>query len=523
MENALAGLGDCTRLVNTSSIEPRAYQINIIRSVFTGRNTLVILPTGLGKTLIAVFAIANVVRSGKKAAILAPTKPLSEQHYASLSSLLNIDPGRILLLTGSVGSGKRAEAARNAMVIAATPQTISNDIKAGRISMQDFGLVVFDECHRAVGRYAYTHVAEECKLNGVQVMGLTASPGSTKDKIDKLVAALGIESIEIRITSDQDVQPYVFGKSIETIMVDKGPDIDAVLAKLKPVIDEHLHKLYSLGLSPFTEFDRMPKARLLEIGNTIGKIKAANYKFGALFNYTYVLNLAHAYDLAATEGLYPFISYVQSLRDRDKRSRGVESILKNEDVLEAERLAKEALAAGREHPKMSSLLELVRRMPAGKSIIVFAQYRATIKKIVDVLKSNDISARGFMGKKDGVTNASQQQTIQDFRDRKFSVLVATSIAEEGLDIPSVDAAIFYEPVASEIRNIQRRGRAGRMSFGTIAILVTKGTRDETYNLVARLKEKRMRDIVAKIQQQLRSGAYAREGPGDAGQMKLGSL
>ena len=72
------------RPVNTSLVEPRAYQINIIRSAYSGKNTLVILPTGLGKTIIAVFAIAKALHEGKNALIVAPTKPLSEQHFQSL-------------------------------------------------------------------------------------------------------------------------------------------------------------------------------------------------------------------------------------------------------------------------------------------------------------------------------------------------------------------------------------------------------------------------------------------------------
>ncbi len=501
-------LGECTRLVNTGAVEPRDYQINIAKSVFSGKNSLVILPTGLGKTLIAVLAMANTLYSGKKAIILAPTKPLSEQHYGSLSSLLNIGPDKILLLTGSVRGAERAELEKGAMVIAATPQTISNDIKAGRLSLDDFGLVIFDECHRAVGRYAYTHIAHECKERGVQLLGLTASPGSKREKIDDLIDALGIQNIEIRISTDLDVERYVQGKEITAVMVDRNADINAILGHLKPVIDDHLNALYRYGLSPFKEFERMPKGKLLELGNNIKKLKAPNYRFMAMFNYVYVLDLVHAYDLAATEGIYPFVSYMESLRNREVKSRVVQNILKNKGVLAAEKAAAEALERGAEHPKMQALVDIIMRSHAGKSVIVFAQYRSTIKKIAEILNKSGISARGFVGKTEGVTNAHQQQTIADFRDGRFKALVATSIAEEGLDIPSVDVVVFYEPVASEIRNIQRRGRAGRIRFGEVVILVTKDTKDEAYYLIGRMKEKRMRDLVIKVQQQINRTGYA---------------
>ena len=145
----------------------------------------------------------------------------------------------------------------------------------------------------------------------------------------------------------------------------------------------------------------------------------------------------------------------------------------------------------------------------GQTVIIFAQFRSTIKKLAEMIEKNGIAAQAFVGKKEGVTQAQQQDTIKDFRDGKFKVLVATSIGEEGLDIPSVDTVIFYEPIPNEIRNIQRRGRAGRMKYGQVVILVARGTKDETYLMISRMREQRMRDLVMRIKNTLGSDAYAR--------------
>ncbi len=502
MNPSWSELSPYDRLVDTSQIEPRSYQINIIKSVYTGKNTLVVLPTGLGKTLIAIFAMAAVLHNGKKAIILAPTKPLSEQHHKSLEALLKVEKERMPLLTGTTSASKRKEIEDNAKVIAATPQTISNDIKAGRLNLDDVGIVIFDECHRAAGKYAYTHIADECKTRGIQLLGLTASPGSKREKINELVQILGIENIEIRISSDPDVEPYVMGKAIKTYYVDKTPEINEVANHLRPVIEEHLGKLYHKGLSYSNNFETLPKGRLLEIGDNIKRIQAPSYKFSAMNSYVYVLDLVHAYDLVTCEGLYPFVSYIESLKNRDTKSRAVQGILANPNVVLANKVAMDALAQGFEHPKMFQIVNTIKKEYPSNSMIIFAQYRSTIKKLTDLLNHNGISAHSFVGKKDGVTQASQQQVIQDFRDKKFRALVATSIAEEGLDIPSVDVVMFYEPVASEIRNIQRKGRAGRISFGEVLIFVTKATKDETYLMIGRAKEKRMRELVLKIQSTL---------------------
>ncbi len=493
------------RLVNTALIQPRDYQISIIRRIYNRRNTLVVLPTGLGKTLIAVFTIANALQRGKRAVILAPTKPLSEQHYNSLVELLNIDKEGILLLTGGISKAKRLEIESKAMVVAATPQTFANDLKRGRVSLDEFGAVIFDECHRAVGHYAYTYIADEAKLRGVQVVGLTASPGSNNKKINTLISTLGTENIEIRVSTDLDVEPYVMKKDQSVVLVEKGDTINAILKELGPLIDEHLGKLYSHGLSPFKYFDRMPKGMLLGMGDSIRKIESQNYKFMALFNYVYVLNLGHAYDLASTEGIYPFLKYMETLEGKETKSRALKSILANKPVINAMNIAKEALKNGEEHPKMSVAVDMIKKELKDKSIIMFTQYRSTAYKLAKMLNEHGISAREFVGKKEGVTQMQQQAAIKDFRENKFRVLVATSIGEEGLDIPGVDVVIFYEPIPNEIRNIQRKGRAGRMRAGSVVILVARGTKDETYLFISSLKEKRMRDIVIKIKERMDRG------------------
>jgi ERCC4-related helicase len=495
-------LSPYSRLVNTQGMEPRAYQINIARSIYKGGNTLVILPTGLGKTFIAVLAIAYALHHGKKAVFLAPTKPLSEQHYAEMLKLLNIDNNALLLLTGSIPRKKRMELEQQARVLVGTPQTVANDLKRATLSLDNIGIIIFDECHRAVGKYAYTYIANECKLRGVQMIGLTASPGSDRRKINLLIDTLGITNIEIRLSTDIDVAPYVMQKDTNVIYVEKSNTINMIASLLKPVIDEHLQNLYNTGLSPFKNFERMPKGRLLEIGNYILKLEARNYRFMALFNYSYVLHLAHAYDLITTEGIAPFMSYMHGLDEKSAKSRNVKTILSNSAVIAARRIASQAIERKEEHPKMSMLLNLLSNELKGQSVIVFAQYRSTIKKIVEVLSGSGISARSFMGKKEGITQVQQQRTIEEFRNSKFNVLVTTSIGEEGLDIPAVDTVVFYEPIPSEIRNIQRKGRVGRLRYGRVIILVTLGTRDEAYLMISRIKEKRMHEIVMQVKEKL---------------------
>ena len=468
------GLGEAANILNLEGIEFREYQLNIIKSIGRYGNTLVVLPTGLGKTFIGTSIIARALASGKRAMLLAPTKPLTEQHYNVLTGMLKIPKEEILLLTGSIGKKGRSELENRARLIIATPQTVANDLKSGNFSMEDFKVVVFDECHRAVGKYAYTYIANECTVRDVLVVGLTASPGSKKERINALVSALDIKHIEVRITSDSDVIQYVMQKYLHIVYVDLSDRIREISGALKPEIDTSVTTLNKMGFLRFNT-DFMPKGRLIDLGNQIGKIQATGYRMGAMAAYSKLINLSHAQDLILTEGINPFSSYVEGLYLREKKSRSLESMLRSTGMVAAREYALTALKNGEEHPKVIAVLDVLKDH-RGKKVMIFAQYRSTVKMLVEYINNNGIKAMSFIGKKDGVTQETQKRVVQDFREGAFDVMVASSIGEEGMDIPGVDVVIFYEPIPNEIRNIQRRGRTGRFESGDVYIIVARERR-----------------------------------------------
>lgn len=507
-------LGDAFSFMNLDAVEFREYQLNIIKAVQSSGNTLVVLPTGLGKTLIGAGVMAGTLAKGRKALILAPTRPLSEQHQIALSKLMNIGNSEILLLTGSLKKEDRRAMEKDARIIVATPQTVANDLKNGILSLDGFGTVIFDECHRAVGKYAYTYVANECSVRDITVVGLTASPGSKKERVNALVKALGIRHIEARVATDKDVEKYVMQKNVHVLRVDLTARIREISELLKPEIQAALKAINNMGFFHFSDFEHIPKGRLIDLGNQLGKIEAMNYRLGAMFVYSKLINLTHAYDLLTTEGIYPFNSYIESLYARDKKSKSLESLLKTKSVLAAREISGAAIKNGEEHPKVFALLDVLSKYKGSKAI-VFAQYRSTVKMLSDFISNNGFSARPFVGKKEGVTQEQQKRSIMDFREGKFDVLVASSIGEEGIDIPGVDVVVFYEPVPNEIRNIQRRGRTGRFNVGDIYILSANNTKDQIYLRISEQKEAKMLKLLNEVEAKLRAGTAK-------GQSKLGS-
>ena len=151
------------------------------------------------------------------------------------------------------------------------------------------------------------------------------------------------------------------------------------------------------------------------------------------------------------------------------------------------------------HPKPEITLHLVREQldeHPDSRIIIFATYRDTVQLLVEYLMKNNIPCERFVGQatKDSEKGLSQKKQIAAltrFREGEFKVLIATSVGEEGLDVPSTDMVIFYEAVPSEIRSIQRRGRTGRSRAGRVVVLVTKGTSDEVFRHVSQAKESTM--------------------------------
>ncbi|MEM4347962.1 MAG: helicase-related protein [Candidatus Anstonellaceae archaeon] len=465
------------------SIIPRAYQLAIANSALSA-NTLVVLPTGLGKTLIAFLVMQEQLKKGK-VFFLAPTKPLVLQHLQSFLQATDFPPEHAAAITGEIRPKDRI-ALWQKQVCFSTPQTLQNDIIAGRCS-PICSLCVIDEAHRAVGKYAYTFVAQECSKHGALILGLTASPGGDKKRIQQIVDALGIKNIEIRTHSDPDVSPYVKPLEISYIKVPLGKRFSEVRRQLELILAEHAKHLANMGFPP----PLRSKKGLLQLREKILQSPSKS-RYSALSYYTSIFNLVHMLELIETQGLATFLSYVQKLQQKAE-SRAKRRLFSDERF----KIALELCQSAQEHPKLERLLQLVSQRK-GEKILIFAQYRKQVETIVEALRSKGIPAERFLGKKEGVTFEEQKKTLERFRTGEFDVLVATSIGEEGLDIPSVDTVVFFEPIPSEIRSIQRRGRAGRLKMGRVFVLITEGTKDEASFRSSTKKEENMKRIVQRL-------------------------
>jgi Fanconi anemia group M protein len=479
-------------LIKKGTIESRLYQEMILgRAVTT--DLLCVLPTGLGKTPIAiVLSVHRLSRFPEsKVLVMAPTKPLTEQHFNSFKNAINLPDEDFVLVTGLSKPDARMEMYSNAKVIFATPQTIQNDIREGRMSLADFSLLVFDEAHHSVGDYAYPFIAKAyvSTAKNPRMLGLTASPGGTKAKIKEIMDNLGIKQVEIRTEKDFDVEPWVKEKQVEWVYVSLPEAFLEIRKSLKTAYTNRLENLRKIGFNKPVGI--ISKRDLLALQQKLIASPGRDFKkFYGVSLVSQAIKIEHALGLLETQGISSLWNYFRKLSsDKAKSSK---SVLKDKHIEKSIRLAEELEKKGQKHPKIAKLCEIVSKQLVKKPesrIILFANYREMVREVVRSLSNVDGARPGeFMGQKEGMTQAEQKLRIQEFKDGVFNVLVTTSIGEEGIDIPEMELAIFYEPVASEIRSIQRRGRVGRTKVGRIIILIAKGTRDEAYYWSAQKKE-----------------------------------
>lgn len=486
----------------TAHFEPREYQVAIAKKA-AEKNTLVVLPTGMGKTLVGVLVGIERLQKypNSKIMITSPTRPLNAQHKHSFELFTNIPAEKIVLITGKVKPEQREQMYKNAIVIAATPQCLHNDLHSGRLSLKDFSFVIFDEAHRCVKQYAYTYVAKKYMLQADHplILGLTASPGATREKIKEICDNLFIKAVEIRTEVDRDVKPYVKEIQQEFVYVEFPEDFKRV----KELLEEKLKEdIYWLKEKHYLHTYKPTKRMLLNVQNKAAAAYSKNKKsfstLWALLRSAEAIKIEHAIELLETQGI-PFVyKYFKKLEKSKKRTD--RRLTKDRRIMKALEIVEKLHEQGMEHPKLKKLKHIVKDLvKPGIKIIIFANYRATVERIHKLMGNIGISSEILIGQSikegKGLTQQEQIAVLKRFRRAEFNVLIGTSVSEEGIDIPAVDYAIFYEPVPSEIRTIQRKGRVGRQVAGRVIYLITKGTRDEAYFWAAFHKEKKMKKIL----------------------------
>jgi ERCC4-related helicase len=542
------------------NLKPREYQQKIFETARKA-NTLVVLPTGLGKTLIALMLA--VERKEKyplsKILFLAPTRPLAEQHFRTFKENLPELWAELELFTGSVPAQKRKKIFHTAEMVFSTPQCVANDLRQGLYTMHDVSLLVIDEAHRCLKNYDYTKVVDYYKRQSERqkIFGLTASPGSEEKKVKEICKHLDIQEIEVRTRDSPDVKDYLQELKFEKVVVPFPQEFIEIKVLLKRIYDSRVAELRKRNLL----FGPANKVVLLQLQSRLAR-QAGMRNFNAMIGMSLTataIKVSHALELLETQTLSGLDEYLKNLEKqaKDKKSRAVQKLVKSDEFQAILVSLKDLLEKGVEHPKLEECAVLVEEQfkeDANSKVIIFTQFRETgvsLCRRLNKITTNDgnrtrssearvsidsateragignentkkklskggrdidvpiIRASTFFGQakkgNTGISQKEQKKVLEKMNSGEINVLVATSIGEEGLDISEVSAVIFYEPIPSAIRKIQRTGRTARLAPGKLFILMTKDTRDIAYHYASTAREKKMYKTIDSVRDEINNG------------------
>ncbi|CAH8451363.1 unnamed protein product [Schistosoma turkestanicum] len=438
----------------------RKYQLNIIEQCLY-KNTLVCLPTGLGKTFIAAVVMYNFFRwyPAGRFVFMAPTRPLVTQQFISCSEFIGPLKENSAEVTGSIAQTKRKTIWSTYRVLFLTPQVLMNDLQTGVCPANSIRLLIFDEAHKATRNHAYCQVLRiltnpPYTHRQFRIVALSATPAADIEGVQTLIANLLISHLELRTDTSADVRPYIQHRELEAVVVPLGPELTRYHNQLTECIRVPLDRLYQRGALSECYGDLRPekiakytiiKAREKWSSQSFPSINLAESS-SIQCDFGLVICLLHGLELLIQHGLRPLYRYLEGIYSGNRASPLVRSQLSKlphmnnlwrelaqrfginvectegtwkQELIHQELLHSQApFLAG--HPKLDKLKDILlghfnsndRKNIHERSstrAIVFTQFRDSVEEIMHMLKQLRplIKPASFIGQGTRVSGSPQ--------------------------------------------------------------------------------------------------------------------
>ncbi|NWX77316.1 FANCM protein, partial [Alca torda] len=501
----------------------RGYQLRMARASLLA-NTLVCLPTGLGKTFVAAVVMYNFYRwfpSGK-VLFLAPTKPLvAQQMEAWGTQALN-----------------RRELWATKRVFFLTPQIMVNDLSRGTCPAVEIKCLVIDEAHKALGNHAYCQVVRELSkyTNQFRILALSATPGSDTKAVQQVISNLLIAQIELCAEDSPEIQPYSHERQVEKIVVPLGEELVEIQNAYIQVLETFAGRLIKIGVLARRDIPSLTKYQIILARDQYRKnpsSQCVGMHQGIIEgDFALCISLYHGYELLLQMGVRSLFIYLFGIMDGSKGlTRTKNELGRNEDFMKlyqqlTDMFSDTLLPSANgsvyksktvfenkkdfiySHPKLRKLEEIVighfKSWKKGSSdqvttestsvdtvdtrVMIFSSFRDSVQEIADMLSrlSPVVRVMTFVGHSTGkstkgFTQKEQLEVVKRFREGGYNTLVSTCVGEEGLDIGEVDLIICFDAQKSPVRLVQRMGRTGRRRQGRIVVILAEGREERTYN------------------------------------------
>lgn len=479
----------------------RRYQYDISHAALF-RNTLVVLPTGLGKTFLAAVVMYNMYRWYPRGRVvfMAPTRPLVAQQIEACYQIMGLPRSDTCELTGKQAKAQRLSEWRTKRVFFVTPQVIAIDMLEPDFPAADVRLLVVDEAHKARGRYAYVEVVRWLHERNrcIRVLALSATPGRSVEDVAQVVRNLRISEVAVRTEQSPDVRPYTHEKGIRTVVVRLGEALSDVHGQLVQIIEPYVNNLLALdviagSVASLTKgWLVMQQKRFVEASQQ----QRHPQHSAAMSDFAASISLYHALELLERHGVRIFLRFFEEsdkfYLSRDEALRRLLADLRDElgdgnSIKDYDSALPVDFDFG--HPKYGILREQLRKhfedaLAAADGpkdadttrALVFCEYKDSVFLIERLLAPDRplLRPRIFVGQ-GSVTQRQQLATMADFRAGRVNVLIATCVAEEGIDVGEIDLIVCFDiSNKNPTRFVQRIGRTGRKRDGQVLMLVTEG-------------------------------------------------
>uniref|UniRef100_A0A3P9LKN0 RNA helicase n=1 Tax=Oryzias latipes TaxID=8090 RepID=A0A3P9LKN0_ORYLA len=524
------------------------YQMEVAKPALEGKNIIICLPTGSGKTRVAVYITKEHLdlrrAEGKlgKVVVLVNKVPLVEQHYTKEFTPYLKHSYKVERVSGDsqlkISFAKIVQ--RNDIIIC-TAQILENYLERATsgvdegVKLSDLSLMIIDECHHTQKGEAYNHIMmrylkqkhKNKKLKKEQkeivplpqILGLTASPGvgraarleKAKEHILQICANLDASQIMTRSLRDFKREPR---KSIQTVEDKKQDPFGDVIKRIMHEIHRHaeLNPTGDLGTQVYEQWSVQKERQAAREGDQKVRVCAEylrQYNNGLILRNTIRMHDA----LSLLNNYYEEQYKKKSAPDEEQNIQitDTERFLFNlfkENKKELESLAKNPEYENESLSKLRT--EILKEFSSRKQArgIIFTKTRHSAITLNQWIQENpkfdDIGIKpayviggGDQSDVKPMTAAEQKDVLKKFSTGEVNLLVATTVAEEGLDIPACNFVIRYGHVTNEIAMIQSQGR-GRAEDSTYTVVDVKNSGVAEKECVNEHREDMMHKAIEKI-------------------------
>ncbi|PON73127.1 Endoribonuclease Dicer-like3a [Parasponia andersonii] len=499
-------------------VNPRRYQLEVYE-VAVKRNTIVVLETGAGKTLIAVMLISHIGKTiksnGAKKFIvfLAPTVHLVNQQFEVIKSHTQFEVGEY---HGGKGVDDWTEKDwENEMnqhdVLVMTPQVLLDALKRAFFSLETVGLMVIDECHHTRGNHPYTKIMKDfyhkCGSKP-KIFGMTASPVVRKGGSSTMECEGQISELESILDSqiytvEDKTEMEVFVPSAKETLKFYDPtrfpylDLKVKIEALWLKFDNSFSKLQELAQNNYKDMDDRFKSLRKRLSSDHAKISYCLDDLGLMCAYEAVkVRLENAPNTQEDCEVFressmrckSFLEEVLCVLG-ESLTRGCDNILGSEfDYSKAADL-------GYISPKLLELIELFQSFGGAVQLLclIFVDRIITAKVIERFVKKVASLSHFTVSYLTGSSTSSvdslapklQKETLESFRSGKVNLLFTTDVVEEGIHVPNCSYVIRFDLPKTVRSYVQSRGRA-RQHDSQFVMMLERGNnkqREQLYDVI----------------------------------------